>query len=91
MAVLFDACVLDGRPTTPHPGHPLRRIQDLITQYYPELPRQEDLRFTLAPHPTASQLRVSYWSPIAHLNLRRGFPELTSAPWRIVGPHDCAN
>jgi hypothetical protein len=34
--LLFDACVVDTRPTNPYPDHPLRQIEDLVTDFHPK-------------------------------------------------------
>lgn len=48
MALLFDACLVDQRPTNLNPAHPRRQVADLVTSFHPELPLSVDLRFALA-------------------------------------------
>lgn len=48
MQLLLNACLIDTRPTHLNAGHPLRQIQDLVTNFHPELDRQDELRYALA-------------------------------------------
>lgn len=48
VAVLLDACLLDSRPTNPNPGHPLRKLADLVHDVHPDI-----------PVPTANRLLVA--------------------------------
>jgi hypothetical protein len=36
--VMLDACLVDARLTNPNPGHPLRKLSDLIHDFHPDLP-----------------------------------------------------
>ena len=46
--VLLDACLVDSRPTNSNTGHPLRQIEDLVSDFHPEVPRQHELRYKIA-------------------------------------------
>jgi hypothetical protein len=46
--LLLDAALLDRRPTNPYPGHPLRKLVDLVHEFHPELPPPSDQRTMLA-------------------------------------------
>jgi hypothetical protein len=46
--LLLDAALVDQRPTNPNPGHPLRKLADLVHDFHPELPPSSDQRMTLA-------------------------------------------
>lgn len=48
MQLLFDACLVDTRPTNPNTGHPLRQIAALVTAFHPELPLAPDVRYAIA-------------------------------------------
>ncbi|MGH7926733.1 MAG: hypothetical protein ACREQV_02940, partial [Candidatus Binatia bacterium] len=44
----MDAAVFDPRPTNQHPGHPLRSLESLITDFHPELSFTGELRQCVA-------------------------------------------
>ncbi len=46
--LIMDAAVHDSRPTNPNPGHPLRKLADLVHDFHPELPRPADQRTLVA-------------------------------------------
>jgi hypothetical protein len=46
--LLLDAALVDQRPTNPNPGHPLRKLADLVHDFHPELPPPSDQRMMLA-------------------------------------------
>ncbi|MEA2581102.1 MAG: hypothetical protein QOE83_1994 [Actinomycetota bacterium] len=41
LELLLDAALVDARETNPNPGHPMRKLADLIHDFHPELPRRE--------------------------------------------------
>jgi hypothetical protein len=43
MQMLFDAAAVDQRAPNPHPDHPQRKIEDLITEFHPELPSDDSI------------------------------------------------
>jgi len=48
VALLFDAAVVDKRPTNPNPEHPVRLLEDLVQDFHPDIVRSPDLRLLLA-------------------------------------------
>lgn len=46
--LLMDALLIDDRPTNQHPGHPLRRMQDLVRKFHPALTPNETPRRVIA-------------------------------------------
>jgi hypothetical protein len=46
--LLLDAALVDQRPLNPNPGHPLRKLTDLIHEFHPELPPPRDQRRLVA-------------------------------------------
>jgi len=48
MELLLDAAVCDSRPTNPYPGHPLRRLAELVQDFHPELPTPREQRKLVA-------------------------------------------
>jgi hypothetical protein len=52
--LLLDVSLADHRPQNSHPGHPLRQLEDLVTNFHPEVPRHLGLRQQIAA-------RTSHW------------------------------
>jgi hypothetical protein len=46
--LLLDAAPYDQRPLNSNPGHPLRKLADLVHDFHPELPPPSDQRMMLA-------------------------------------------
>jgi hypothetical protein len=46
--MLLNAALLDARPQNRSPGHPLRKLADLLTGYHPELSPPPELRHVVA-------------------------------------------
>jgi hypothetical protein len=46
--LLLDAALDDHRETHPHPGHPLRKLSDLVHEFHPEIPHDREHRDLLA-------------------------------------------
>jgi hypothetical protein len=46
--LLLDASLADRRPENSQPGHPLRKLEDLVHDFHPEIPRQLGLRQRIA-------------------------------------------
>jgi hypothetical protein len=46
--MVLDAAVIDQRATNPYPGHPLRKIEDLVTSFHPEMPSDPSVPAFLA-------------------------------------------
>jgi len=46
--LLLDAALVDQRPTNPNPGHPLRKLSDLVHGFHPELGPPRDQRRLVA-------------------------------------------
>lgn len=48
VTLMLDTALRDDRETNPHPGHPLRQLDDLVHEFHPELPLPTTLRRLVA-------------------------------------------